>query len=89
MPGETGILGFLAFFLVFFKMGTQFLKYILENFARKANLNSIYVYSMVGATAGILINAVFIDVFEASKLAIMFWLMMGIGIGLVRYEQNQ
>ncbi|MEK7526460.1 MAG: O-antigen ligase family protein [Patescibacteria group bacterium] len=87
--GETGILGFLAFFLVFFKSGIEFLKYTIENYSKESNLKSIFVYGMVGATVGILINAVFIDVFEASKLAIMFWLMMGLAIGLTRYEQTK
>jgi len=42
------------------------------------NLNII----LFGATLSFLANAVFIDVFEASKTAYMFWIMMGV------YHQN-
>jgi len=30
------------------------------------------------------LNAVFIDVFEASKFAIIFWLLMGLAVYLVK-----
>jgi len=33
---------------------------------------------------GFLANALFIDVFEASKVAITFWLLMGLLVGITR-----
>ena len=33
-----------------------------------------------------LANAVFIDVFEASKVAYIFWLLLGLTVGYLNYE---
>ncbi len=48
---------------------------------------------IVGGTIGFLANALFIDVFEASKAAITFWLLMGLVIGISKIsfskEKNQ
>jgi len=49
-----------------------------KNRTSQDNLNLIFL----GATFSFLANAIFIDVFEASKTAYTFWIMMGI------YHQN-
>ncbi len=45
--------------------------------------NWIIVSGLFGAMIGFLSNAIFIDVFEASKVAFYFWLIMGAASSLV------
>lgn len=72
--GETGLLGFLAFFGIIFIA----LKATIKSFKKeKNNLLIILKASFIAFTAGLLINALYIDVFEASKVAFMFWAMTG------------
>lgn len=68
--GETGMLGFLAFFgMVGFVVytGIKNLKNIADPFAYTL------VSAIVAAIIGLLVNAIYIDVFEASKVAYTFW----------------
>jgi hypothetical protein len=73
--GETGLLGFLSFFGI---IGTlcflalKRLRSITDPFLQA------YVIAFVAATAGLLINAVYIDVFEASKVATAYWAFAGL-----------
>jgi len=43
-----------------------------------------FVAGVIGGFIGILLNAVFIDVFEASKFAIIFWLLIGLAVYVVK-----
>lgn len=74
--GETGILGFITFY------GTVVLSSFLAwRLYKKSNLDPIaytFVIAYLAATAGILLNAVFIDVFAASKVAFTYWALTGI-----------
>ena len=84
--GETGILGFLAFVLIFLEVGKEVLLYLRQNlspFLRGA------IVGISGAMLGILINATFIDVFEASKVAFIFWILMGILVKLVSMKTEK
>lgn len=74
--GETGILGFGAFMLVLARLFFTLWR------ARR----NVYVAGIIGGMAGILLNAVFIDVFEASKFAIVFWLLAGMAVSIARGE---
>lgn len=86
--GETGILGFAAFGLVFVNL----IKLVVSNFLIRGrdfpDVQKAFVAGTIGGTSGVLLNALFIDVFEASKIAIIFWLMIGILIGLLRKENS-
>lgn len=79
--GETGLLGLFSFLLIF---ATLFKKLISFRFLD--NLGYLFRSSMIGSLIGILITAVFIDIFEASKFAINFWLMVGLVIGANKNE---
>ncbi|MBU3935356.1 O-antigen ligase family protein [Patescibacteria group bacterium] len=76
--GESGLLGFITLtsILLFFFIHTFFPKKSKNN--KSQQLNFIFF----GALLSFLANAVFIDVFEASKTAYMFWIMMAL------YYQN-
>ncbi len=87
MLGEVGILGFLAASLFI----VNILKTLLKTlpFPKEVDFRSAYLAGLIGAIAGVLLNAVFIDVFEASKFAIIFWFMVGFGIYLARNEKTK
>ncbi|MBI2009626.1 MAG: O-antigen ligase family protein [Candidatus Chisholmbacteria bacterium] len=78
--GETGLLGFLAFY----GMIGYALWYSWKN---REYLRASFVYAVVvgiaAGTIGLLVNALYIDVFEASKVAFMFWALMGIFVATV------
>ena len=84
--GEVGILGFLAFFLYFARIlleGVHIFP-LTKNFK---GINLGFMAGIVGAIPGVLLNATFIDIFEASKFAITFWLLIGIALSIVRNEK--
>jgi hypothetical protein len=47
------------------------------------------IVGISGAILGVLINATFIDVFEASKVAFVFWILMGILVKLVSMKTEK
>ena len=72
--GETGILGFSSFLLILFTaliIARQSLKKIDNSFARSV------VIGISGGIIGLSLNALLIDVFEASKVAYILWIMVG------------
>jgi hypothetical protein len=77
--GETGLLGFLSFFGIILtaifvairsipKVDDPLLKAVLMGYAAGA--------------IGLLINAIYIDVFEASKVALSFWALTGVMVAI-------
>lgn len=86
--GEVGILGFLAFFLILFRIGRA----VFEAFPLIKKYKGVelgFLAGMIGSFPGLLLNAVFIDIFEASKFAIIFWLLTGFAVGLVSLKKNE
>lgn len=82
--GETGILGLLSFVLIFINLFKVVFKYKFTN-----NLESAMVAGFIGSTVGLLITALFLDIFEASKIAITYWLLAGVVIGTaLKYSKN-
>lgn len=84
--GETGILGFLTFF------GTLVLVlYII--WRHLAIIRDPVVFGIASALAGIifglLVNAVYIDVFESSKVAFTFWALTGFVLGGLKLIQKE
>jgi len=67
--GETGILGFLAFVSILIAI----VKHSLTKFAANPEYAGILVTMLLGA--------IFLDVFEASKIAILFWMLSGLALG--------
>jgi hypothetical protein len=70
--GESGLLGFIT-------LGAIMLFFILQTlpliFSKKADVIPLIFF---GAMITFLVNATLIDVFEASKTAYLFWIMMGL-----------
>ncbi len=71
--GETGLFGFISFFaiIIFFILKT--IPLLFKKTPTAYNLISII---FLGCLLTTLANAIFIDVFEASKTAYLFWIMM-------------
>jgi hypothetical protein len=88
MLGETGLLGFFAFILIFTRIGKLFIKayLFLDKFS---SLEKGFVIGTFSAIVGTFISAFFIDLFEASKFATIFWFMIGYSIYLMRNYANK
>lgn len=81
--GETGLVGFLAFFGI---MAFVFW-YAVKNFNKvKDPFYATVIAALAAAIIGLLINAFYIDVFEASKVAYTFWIMMAILVAAVKFS---
>ncbi|KKS79355.1 MAG: hypothetical protein UV54_C0036G0007, partial [Candidatus Beckwithbacteria bacterium GW2011_GWA2_43_10] len=83
--GETGLLGFASFMLI---LGT-IIKILWRAF--KTTVNTLH-YALFGSgiavTIGLLANAVYIDVFEASKIAYTYWSLIGLLLALAAFTQR-
>lgn len=77
--GETGILGFITFY--------GCVGIVLYYAVRHVNDDDFLVSAMsiglLGGSIGLLLNAVYIDVFAASKVAQMYWALSGIFLGFL------
>lgn len=84
--GETGILGVISIVFVFYRVIKKFLSQL--PFPKEIDFRTAYLAGLIGAIPGLLMNALFIDIFEASKFAIIFWLMIGFGVALIVDKQS-
>jgi hypothetical protein len=85
MLGETGILGTISF------LGILYFGFILF-FRFKDTLDSMqraFVIGVFAGLTGLLLNAILIDVFEASKVAFVFWLVMGVCLSLLEAKHKR
>jgi hypothetical protein len=73
--GETGALGTLAFLLIFAEISRRIFLFLKR---AEPGFDRTMVLGICGAAMGFLMNAIFIDVFEASKVAFIFWILMGV-----------
>lgn len=78
--GESGIVGFLSFLSIFIVAGI----YIKKTLPRvDSKIVRSFVLGFVAGTLGLAINGTLIDVFEASKVAFSYWILMGICLGIL------
>lgn len=80
--GETGIVGIIGFTVFIISIFT-YIKYAVLNLSLFDTLEKAYVSSFSSSLLGVFINAFFIDIFEASKFAIVFWIFLGIFVKIV------
>lgn len=83
--GETGLLGTLAFLAIFFKI----VKTVWKKTSSMAKENQYLFYGFLFGFLGLFVNASYIDVFEASKVAYTFWLVAGIYIASAPFFTNK
>ena len=87
MLGEVGLLGAFSFFLIIARILNQIL--MRFPFRKYKGVELVFIAGIVGGFFGIFVNGAFIDVFEASKFATIFWLMVGMLVKLLnnyKYE---
>ena len=83
--GEIGLLGFIAFFSIFISLGI----YIKKGFKDiESPLAKSFVLGFAGGAVGLFLNAILIDVFEASKVAFVLWMLIGITLAILMLYQK-
>lgn len=80
--GETGALGFLTFYGTV-AIAVYIAQKIIRDKSETDKLKKYFAVGYIGATIGLLLNATFIDVFAASKVAYTYWAITGM---LIAYE---
>lgn len=85
MLGEVGIVGTLAFFLVIMRLIEGFGSFLRQ----PQKLEVVFISGFLGALVGLFTTATFIDAFEASKIAIIFWALAGLAYGVVNKESAE
>ncbi len=81
MLGETGLLGSLAFLAVILEICRRLYFFLKSN--RPGKEEKLVVLAIAGSGFGYFLNATFIDVWEASKVAFFFWILMGIALKII------
>ena len=84
--GESGLMGLLTFFFPFLYLLVHSLRLIKT----KKPDSSIYLeLTFIGVIFSALINAIFIDIFEASKVAYTFWILFAVYHQLSKFNQKR
>ena len=84
--GEIGLLGFASFFVLFLLLAI-YIKKIYPDIDSKVVKSFVLGFS--AGLFGLALNAVFIDVFEASKIAFVLWLLLGVIFALLSMYQKR
>lgn len=79
MLGETGIVGTMAFLGIFLMAFSIFLR----RRSRPDSASESFVIGVFAGLVGIFLNAILIDVFEASKVAFSLWLLLGAAMAIL------
>lgn len=83
--GETGLLGVLSFGLVWFIIIKK-----LWLFIKKPKSLSVYlIIGILCVILGVFINSTFIDILESSKVAQLLWLLIGVGLAILKMEEGK
>jgi len=77
--GETGLLGTLALGLIFYTLMRRMWEYLKTG----SGFEYHFILSMFCASGAVALTSLFIDALEASKIAEVFWLTMGISWAVV------
>lgn len=81
MLGETGLLGTIAFLYIIYLV----FKYSLTTIKNATGSTLILSLGAIGATVAMLVTATYIDIFESSKVAYTYWMI----VALVAYLYDQ
>ncbi len=83
--GEVGLLGTLALILILVEIAKRIF-FLLNSESRLVRFFSAGVLAMFFS---FIINGLFIDVFEASKVASLFWMILGLNLAALKFNQKQ
>lgn len=79
--GEVGILGTLAFSFILIEV----FKRIWSNYKTADKFLKYFSAGIFSLVIAFLVNALFIDVFESSKIATLFWLILGVNLAVKKF----
>ncbi|MFA6250895.1 MAG: hypothetical protein WC686_05390 [Candidatus Shapirobacteria bacterium] len=82
--GESGIVGFVSFIAILVYFFINSLKFAAK---KQQTFYDKLALTCLGGLVCIMANALFIDVFEASKTAYTYWLFLGVYYRLIHYAQ--
>lgn len=82
--GEVGLLGTLAFGLILIEAAKRIFNF-LKSEVKIIKFFSVGVLSMIVA---FLVNGLFIDVFESSKVASLFWMILGLNLAYFNFKDD-
>lgn len=83
--GEVGLLGTMAFLFILIEI----VKRLVAICRRETGLIKYLAAGTLSMIFAFLVNGLFIDVFEASKTASLFWLILGISLALGRIADRK
>lgn len=83
--GEVGILGTMALVLVLIEIS----KRISAGFKKASKLVKFFSVGVMATLIAFVANGLFIDVFEASKVASLFWMILGLNLAVLKIEKQQ
>ncbi len=78
--GEVGLLGTLALFLIFWILFKSFWKFLRKSHG----FERFYMVGIICSIFALLLTSLFIDLFEASKIATLMWFFLGVTWAMVR-----
>lgn len=81
--GEIGMLGTIAFVLILLEISKKLFS-LIKNDDKFIKFFSVGIFSMLIA---FLVNGLFIDVFEASKVASLFWMILGLNLSVFNFKK--
>lgn len=87
MLGETGVVGTLALLLVLARIFAKVFGFLKS--PAQLSIQRVLTAGFLGGFAGLMLNATFIDVLEASKVAIIFWTLAGLAVGISLRGKNE
>lgn len=82
--GEVGLLGTAAFALILIEI----LKRLWHTYRNGTKFMRAFTAGVISMTLAMIINGMFIDVFEASKVAALFWMILGINLAMGKYQDE-
>lgn len=80
--GEVGLLGTIAFGLIIIEA----VKRIYKNFKSDDRFIKYFSAGVLSMILAFIINGLFIDVFEASKVASLFWMILGLNLAIKNFR---
>ncbi|PIT88923.1 MAG: hypothetical protein COU27_03060, partial [Candidatus Levybacteria bacterium CG10_big_fil_rev_8_21_14_0_10_36_7] len=84
--GETGLFGLASFFGIFLVAGVYISRVLPDVDSKKTKS---FVLGFVAGVFGLALNATLIDVFEASKIAFVLWILLGVVLGTLSLYAKQ
>lgn len=80
--GEVGFLGTVALGLIFVEVG----KRIAGGFENENKIIRFFSAGSLAAVIAFLVNGLFIDVLESSKIATLFWMILGLNLAALKLK---